>query len=129
MTAGDAGVEQSLHLRLGRTAVEKDELQTRLPAQKCGQPACIDHGGLAGGGLQQQVVAIGMAAVVEDGDAVAVARILEDVEQRVQGDVLAQHHFAQAGLHGGVEHGVHLARLLGQVAQVAIVVAAIVGKG
>ena len=125
----NAGVEQSLHLGLGGAAVQKDQLQAALAAQERRQPACIGHGRLARRRLQQQLIAFGMAAIVKEGDAVAVAPILKDIEQRLYGDVLMHHDFAVTGLGGAVEYGTDLARFLGQVAQIADLAAAVVGKG
>ena len=70
-----------------------------------------------------------MAAEVEDGDPVAIARILEDVEDVPDRGVLAQHHLAVAALLGRRPAPLHLPRLLRQVAQVARLVVAVVGEG
>ena len=104
-------------------------MQPALLRQEAGQAAGIGRGRLALGRLQQQPVAVGVAAEVEEGDAVPVAGVLEDVEDVAGRGVLAQHQLAVAALLGRGQRPLHLPRLLRQVAQVARPVVAVVGEG
>ena len=129
MTALDAGIQQVAHLALGGAAVEEDQLQPALLRQEAGQAAGVGRGRLALGRLQQQPVAVGVAAEVEEGDAVAVARVLEHVQDVAGRGVLAQHQLAVTAPLGGGQRPLHLPRLFRQVAQVARPVVAVVGEG
>lgn len=47
------GIQQTLRLRLGGAAVEKDQLETALVTQKCGQPTGMGWGGCTMHGFEQ----------------------------------------------------------------------------
>src|SRR5688572_29266972 len=70
-----------------------------------------------------------MAAEVEEGDAVAVVRVLEDVEHLVHGGVGSLHDLAETGLHGRLQGLAHVALLFREIAEIAGAVGAVVGEG
>ena len=79
----DAARKEGLHLRQRGAAVQEDQLQPALLAQELRQAGGVGHLRRARGGLQLQLGAAGMAAVVQDGDAVGVAGAqVEDVRDR-----------------------------------------------
>ena len=84
--------------------------------------------GQAGRAFEQQPVAVGMPAEVEDRHPVAGLRVLEDVEDLLDGRVLAHDDPAQAGALGRRQRLAQPSRLRGQAAQVAGPVVAVVGE-
>ena len=123
------GVQQPLRLALGGAAVEEGQLQPGLVAEERGQAGRVRRRRPAGRAFEQQPVAVGMPAVMEDRDPIAELRVLEDIEDFLDGGVLAHHDLAQAGALGRRQRLAQAARLLGQVAQVARPVVAVVGEG
>ena len=97
-----AGVEQPLHLGLRRTAVEEDELEAALAGEECGEAPRVGGLGMPRRRLQEEPITVGVVAVVEDGDPVAVARVLENIEHLRGRGVLADRGLAESrGLSAG----------------------------
>jgi hypothetical protein len=124
----DIRVQQSLRLLLSRTAVQKHQLQPPLLAQKRRQPARVGGRRLTRGRFQQQLIPVGMSAVMEDRDAVAVSRILKHLEDVPRRAVRPHHHLAQPGPFRRLQNLPHPPRFLGQVPQITDGVVAVVGK-
>ena len=97
--------------------------------RKAARPAASAAPAGPPGAFEQQLVAVGMPAVVEDRHPVAVPCVLEDVEDLLDGGVLAHDDLAQAGVLGRLQRLAQAPRLFGQVAQVARPVVPVVGEG
>ena len=120
------GLYQVQRLLLGAAAVDEDHLQALLAGQEGDQAFAVGHGVLPAQGFQQELVTVGMAAVVENCDAVAV--FLEHIENIFHRGVGPFHHLAESGLAGFLQRladAVHLDR---QVPQVGGVVDPVIGK-
>ena len=125
----DVGGEEAFDLGLGGAGVEKDKLQAALFGQKGGETAAVDALKAAGAALEEQLVAVGMAAVVEDGDAPLEFWMLKGRQNIIERGVVAQLELAQALRLGIFQGSAHLPCLFGQVAQVIDAIGGIVGKG
>ena len=86
----DVGGQQVVDLRLCAAGVEKDKLQTALLGQEGGKAAPVDALAVAGPGLQEQVITLGVAAIVKDGDAPAQFWLLKGVQNIIERDVVEQ---------------------------------------
>lgn len=78
-------------------------------------------------GLQQQPVAVGLAAEVKDRD--PGVGVLEDVQDIAGHGVLAQHELTLAARLSGGQRPLHLPRRFRRVARIARPVVAVVGEG
>ena len=125
----DPGTQQVAHLALRGAAVEEDQLQPALWDKEPRQAARVRCDRLTFGGLQQQPVAVRVASEVEEGDAVPVAGILEDIQDIGGRGVLAQHQLAVAAPLGWSQRPWHQPSLLRQVAHIVRPVVVVVGEG
>ncbi len=78
-------------------------MQAALLAQERGQPPGIGRLGRPLGRLQQQAVAVGVAAEMEDGDPVAISGVLENAERFGGRGEWAGDHLTQPGDLGRFE--------------------------
>src|SRR5690606_10600965 len=107
----------------------KDELQATLLAEETGEPVRVRRGGRPRLGLEEELVTVGMAAVVKKGDAVAISGFLEDVEHLADRGVRKHDDLAQAGILRTRERGADAPQLLREVTRIASTVVAVVGEG
>ncbi len=108
--------QQALGLIAGGTAIQEDQLQATLFGQNSGQPPSVGRYACPRWGLQQQFMAIGVAAEMEYGDAVSILGVAEHGQDLLQGGVGAHHHLADR--FGVFQDVRQLPRLLGQLAQI-----------
>ena len=92
----DVGGQEAVDLGFGGAGVEKDELQAALLGEKGGEAAAVDALEVAGAALKEQLVGVGMAAVVEDGNAALEFWVLEGRQNIIERGVVAQLELAQA---------------------------------
>ena len=125
----NVGGEEAVDLGFGGAGGEKDQLQAALLGEKGGEAAAVDTLEAAGAALKEQLVRVGVAAVVEDGDAALEFWVLEGCQNIIERGVIAQLELAQALGLGIFEGGTYLARLFRQVAQIVDTVGGVIGKG